>query len=247
MSTSNVVPIEAISQKIFIIRGVKVMLDYDLATWYGVLTKNLNLAVRRNQGRFPNDFMFQLTRLEFENLRLQIATSSLEAGESMNRLQIETGSEDDSNQFQVGTGSKKAKNPSQIAIGSKKIPNLLQIARGSSKASNLILQSAISSWGGRRQLPYAFTEHGVAMLSSVLHSPRAVQINIFIVRAFIKLRELLASNKELANKVEWIEKEQRLQNQHINAIYRTLDGFLKAPVQPKEPIKPKEPLGFRKG
>jgi hypothetical protein len=206
MITSNVVPIEAISQKIFIVRGVKVMLDYDLAALYGVLTKNLNLAVRRNQDRFPNDFMFQLTRLEFENLRLQIATSSLEAGESMNRLQIET-------------GSKKIKNSSQIVI---------------------------SSWGGRRQLPYAFTEHGVAMLSSVLHSPRAVQINIFIVRAFIKLRELLASNKELANKVEWIEKEQRLQNTHINAIYRTLDGFLKEPVKPKEVIKPKAPLGFRK-
>ena len=95
-------------------------------------------------------------------------------------------------------------------------------------------------------MPYAFTEHGVAMLSSVLRSPRAVQINIFIIRAFIKLRELLASNKELANKVEWIEKEQRLQNTHINAIYRTLDGFLKGPVKPKELIKPKEPLGFRK-
>src|SRR5437763_14813088 len=101
------------------------MLDADLAELYQVLTKNVNLAVRRNQERFPEDFMFQLTAEEAESLRFQIVTSN--------------------------TGR-----------------------------------------GGRRYLPYAFTEHGVAMLSSVLRSPRAVEMNILIIRAFIKLRELIA-------------------------------------------------------
>ena len=179
MSKTDLISVETISQKIFIIRGIKVMLDEDLAEFYQITTGNLNLAVQRNQRRFPADFMFQLTTYEYESLILQFARA--------------------------------------------------KIGRG-----------------GRRNLPYVFSEHGVAMLSSVLKSDRAIDVNIFIIHAFIKLRELLASNKELTNKVEWIEKEQRLQNTHINAIYRTLDGFIKEPVKPKEPIKPKEPLGFRK-
>lgn len=131
---SSFVPAELIERKIYLIRGHKVMLDSDLADLYEVLTKNLNLAVRRNRERFPEDFMFQLTKEEAESLRLQFATSK--------------------------TGR-----------------------------------------GGRRTLPYAFTEHGVAMLSSVLKSQRAVQMNILVVRAFIKLREVLASHKDLARKI----------------------------------------------
>jgi phage regulator Rha-like protein len=107
-----------------------------------VLTKNLNLAVRRNVDRFPPDFMFQLTKEEAESLRLQFATSN-------------------------------------------------------------------EGRGGRRYLPYAFTEHGVAMLSAVLNSGRAVQMSILIVRAFVKLRELLATNKDLARKIEQIESTQK--------------------------------------
>jgi len=171
MDNSSLIPIETISQKICIVRGVKVMLDADLAELYGVLTKNLNLAVQRNSERFPDDFVFQLSKEEFQNLRLQNATSS---------------------------------------------------------------------WGGRRSLPYVFTEHGVAMLSSVLRSARAVQMNIFIIRAFVKLRELLASNKELAFKVEEIMREQLTQNRHINAIYRILDKLI------EEPVRSKEPIGFRR-
>src|SRR5258707_11209942 len=113
-------------------RGQKVMFDTDLAELYQVSTGNLNLAVRRNPTRFPGDFMFQLTKEEFENLRLQIASSS---------------------------------------------------------------------WGGRRYMPFAFTEHGVAMLSSVLSSDRAVQMNILIVRAFIRLRDILATHKHLARRL----------------------------------------------
>jgi hypothetical protein len=113
------VSVELIERRIYVIRGQKVMFDSDLAELYQVTTGNLNLAVRRNAGRFPEDFMFQLTQEEFQNLRLQYASSSF-------------------------------------------------------------------GYGGRRYLPYAFTEHGVAMLSSVLNSERAVQMNILIVRAFVK-------------------------------------------------------------
>ena len=136
-----VVPVERIENQIYLIRGVKVMLDADLADLYQILTKNLNLAVRRNRERFPEDFMFQLTRDEFDNLRLQIATSS-------------------------------------------------------------------SRYGGRRYLPYAFTELGVAMLSAVLNSPRAVQMSILIMRAFVQLRELIASHQDLADRIARLEANQ---------------------------------------
>ena len=166
---NEIIPIEAIGQRIFVIRGLKVMLDQDLAELYGVSTKRINEQVRRNKERFPDDFMFQLSKEEVENLRSQFATSS---------------------------------------------------------------------WGGSRYLPYAFTEHGVAMLSSVLKSPRAVQINILIIRAFIKLRLLLASNKELEQKIVDIEREQGLQNQHINKIWDVLNKLL------NEPIKKPNKMGF---
>ena len=87
-------------------------------------------------------------------------------------------------------------------------------------------------------LPYAFTEHGVAMLSSVLRSPKAVQMNILIVRAFIKIREILASNKEIAQKIGELEREQKSQSKHINTIYRMIEKLI------EEPEKPKNPIGF---
>jgi ORF6N domain len=144
----EVVP-ETIERRIIVMRGRKVMLDSDLASLYGVTTGNLNLAVRRNPSRFPEDFMFRLTRQEVENL---------------------------------------------------------------------ILRNAISSWGGRRHEPYVFTEHGVAMLSSVLRSERAVQMSILIVRAFVRLRELLANQKDLAHRVERLEEIQDRQNSVIGIL-----------------------------
>ena len=131
---------ETIERKIYLIRGIKVMLDSDLAELYGVETFNLNKAVKRNLDRFPSDFMFQLTKDEAISLR-----------------------------FQIG-------------------------------------MSKVSGRGGRRYLPYAFTEQGVAMLSSVLSSKRAVQVNIAIMRAFVMLREMLATNKDLARKIHEMEK-----------------------------------------
>lgn len=105
---------------------------------------------------------------------------------------------------------------------------------------SLIFQDGISKIGrgGRRHLPYAFTEHGVAMLSSVLRSPKAVQMNILIIRAFIRIREILASNKELAAKIEELEREQKVQNRHINGIYSMLEKLI------SEPINPKKSIGF---
>jgi len=134
---STLIPIERIENKILLIRGQKVMMDADIASLYQVETKQLVRAVRRNLGRFPSDFMFQLSAEEFKNLRFHFGTSRL--------------------------------------------------------------------WGGRRYLPYVFTEQGVAMLSSVLRSEGAVQINILIMRAFVKLREILASHKNLARKLDEME------------------------------------------
>jgi hypothetical protein len=131
------IPVERITQSILMIRGEKVMLDEDLAALYGVPTKRLNEAVKRNAKRFPNDFMWQLTPEEFLNLKSQFATSS--------------------------------------------------------------------SWGGRRTAPNAFTEYGVAMLSSVLNSERAILVNIAIMRAFGQLRRLMASHEDLARKLADME------------------------------------------
>src|SRR5881398_1944602 len=128
-----------IERRIFLVRGQKVMLDTDLAELYRVPTKSLNLAVKRNADRFPEDFTFQLTDDEAAGLRFHFETSK----------------------------------------------------RGR---------------GGRRYLPYAFTEQGVAMLSSVLRSPRAVQVNIAIMRTFVRLREMLATNQKLRRKIEDMEK-----------------------------------------
>ncbi|MRR58045.1 MAG: ORF6N domain-containing protein [Deltaproteobacteria bacterium] len=135
------VPMEVIKGKIYLIRGQKVLLDSDLADLYGIETKNLNKAVKRNLSRFPQDFMFQLTSEESKGLRFQIGTSN-EAGR-----------------------------------------------------------------GGRRYNPYVFTEQGIAMLSSVLNTDRAVQVNIAIMRAFVQLRELTTSNRAIAKRLDELEKK----------------------------------------
>jgi ORF6N domain len=136
---TNILPSERIERSILLIRGHKVMLDADLAELYGVETRALLQAVSRNQKRFPEDFMFQMSKEEYELLRSQIVIS------------------------------KKGR-------------------------------------GGRRYLPYVFTEQGVAMLSSVLRSERAVQVNVEM-RAFVRLRRMLASNEELARKARCSGKE----------------------------------------
>jgi hypothetical protein len=168
---------ERIEKSILLIRRQRVMLDSDLAELYGVPTKVLNQAVRRNQTRFPQDFMFQLTQQEFQSLRSQIVTSSFK---------------------------------SQIAISS-------------------------ADWGGRRHPPYAFTEQGVAMLSSVLRSKRAVHANIEIMRAFVRIRQILASNTQLARRLDALEKK-------YDAQFKVVFDAIRQLMAPPEPKKRK--IGF---
>jgi len=154
------IPRERIERHILLIRGEKVMLDADLADLYGVATKVLIQAVKRNLERFPDDFMFQLDRQEFDHLRSQIVTSS-------------------------------------------------------------------SGRGGRRYRPYVFTEQGVAMLSSVLRSKRAVQVNIEIMRAFVRLRAMLGAHADLARKVAALERKYDRQ-------FRAVFEAIRALMEPSE-------------
>jgi ORF6N domain-containing protein len=164
------IPIERITQAILLIRGHKVMLDADLAQLYGVETKALNRAVRRNIGRFPGDFMFQLTPGEAERLRYQIGT--------------------------------------------------LKTGRGQH----------------RKYRPYAFTEQGVAMLSSVLHSERAVRVNIEIMRAFVQLRQMLSSHADLARKLEALEEK-------YDAQFKVVFDAIRELMAPPEPAARRR-IGF---
>lgn len=164
----EVIPIESITNSILLIRGHKVLLDIDLASLYGVETRVLVQAVKRNLSRFPEDFMFQLTKDEFNILR------------------------------------------SQFVISNK--------------------------WSGRRYPPYAFTEQGVAMLSSVLRSERAVQVNIEIVRTFVKLREILSSNKDLSRKLTKLEKKY---DDQFKIIFDAIRQLMST-----DDAKKKKPIGF---
>ena len=169
MSNTDLIAIERIEHAIYLIRGEKVMLDRDLASLYGVETKILNRAVKRNLRRFPSDFMFQVTTDEADVLRCQIGTSK----------------------------------------------------KGS---------------GGRRYLPYVFTEQGVAMLSSVLNSERAVLVNIEIMRAFVKLRQMLASNAELSRRLDELESKYDKQ-------FKTVFDAIRQLMTP--PVRDRKEIGFR--
>jgi len=164
----SLVPMERIERAIIVVRGEKVMLDSELAEIYGVETRILNQAVRRNINRFPVDFMFQLTVAEEESLRSQIVISN-------------------------------------------------------------------EGRGGRRYLPYAFTEHGALMLANVLNSERAAQTSVQVVRAFVKLRQLLASNAELARKLAAMEKK-------YDAQFKVVFDAIRQLMSP--PAKPKREIGF---
>jgi len=192
MSKSSLLPLETITHRILLLREQKVLLDADLATLYGVETKVLLQAVKRNLERFPEDFMFQLTNQEFNVLRSQSVTSSSEALETLR-------------------------------------------------------------WGGRRTAPYAFTEQGVAMLSSILSSPQAVQVNIAIMRAFVKLRELAMTHHDLAKQLNALEeKTEALSMQHdtfarnTRAQLKQVFDTIRELMTPPEPQK-KRPIGFISG
>ncbi len=152
--------LEPIKQKIYEIRGLRVMLDFDLASLYGVDTRVLNQAVKRNIERFPEDFMFPLTKGEWEICKSQILTNTY-------------------------TFSQTSQAKDDCESGSSNLISQIVISRFSDKTN--------STWGGARRIPFAFTENGVAMLSSVLRSPLAIQVNIGIMRAFTEFRKVAAS------------------------------------------------------
>ena len=178
MSTAPVLPLEAITQRIVVLREQKVLIDADLAALYGVETRRLNEQVRRNRGRFPEDFIFELSPEEFAHLKSQSATSS---------------------------------------------------------------------WGGRRKLPLAFTEHGAIMAATVLNTPRAVEVSVYVVRAFVKLRELVGSHRELARRLDELEqKTEALAMNHdtfsrntraqLKQVFDALRELMTPPETPKRPI-----------
>lgn len=171
MAKAMTVPDETIINKIYFIRGKKVMLDRDLAELYNVTTSNLNKAVKRNLKRFPDDFMFQLSEEEFKNL---------------------------------------------------------------------VFQNGTSSWGGTRKPPYAFTEQGVAMLSGVLNSDTAIEVNIRIIRIFTKLRELLLTHKDILLKLEQLERQVVQNSEDIQMIFAALKELLNQPQEPRPRV------GFRR-
>jgi hypothetical protein len=169
----DLIPIGSIENKIHLVRGQKVMLDRDLAELYGVPTKVLNQAVRRNQERFPGDFMFQLTWAEAEHLRSQIVT----------------------------------------------------------------LENVASKRGRHiKYLPFAFTEQGVSMLSSVLNSSRAIEINILIMRAFVRLRQVLAANRDLTYLFKGLKHKVDQHDTEIGLIIRAIEKMISFEKKPKTKI-----------
>ena len=169
MNKSALVLAKRVVAKIFILRGCKVILDADLAELYGVPAKRLNQQVRRNARRFPSDFVFRLSRTEYQNLRSQFATSS-------------------------------------------------------------------SVHGGRRYLPYAFTEHGAIMAATVLNSKRAVEMSIFVVRAFVRMREALAMNQQIVAKLGELERRLESHDTEIQDLVDTLRELMLPPASNRRRI-----------
>jgi len=173
MEETLLIPEEAIASQIYLIRGERVMLDKHLAKIYKVQTYRLNEAVKRNLKRFPQDFMFQLTKEEWENLTSQFAMSR--------------------------------------------------------------------SWGGRRTLPYVFTEHGVLMLSSVLNSERAIAVNIRIMRVFVRMNRLLMNDRQLFLRMELMEGRQDQHDAALEQLFEAVKQLMETPVEERKR------LGYRGG
>jgi phage regulator Rha-like protein len=196
--------IKSIQNRIYEIRGERVMLDRDLAALYETETKALNLAVKRNMKRFPPDFMFQLTKEEFEALRFQIET--LEPASPL-RFQIETPEKgEDPLRFQIETSNKR---------------------------------------GGTRYLPYVFTEQGVAMLSGILNSDKAINMNIAIMRAFVEIRRIIFRQSDLKEQMREIKERLGEHDTQLNHIYDAMENLLDEKAAQKK-WDERERIGFKK-
>ena len=179
----EIVPADQIALRIRNFRGEKVLVDFDLAALYGVETRVLNQAVKRNADRFPSDFMFQLSVEETEMISQRVTSS---AGQTVS----------DSSQIVMSPGKHR----------------------------------------GKRYRPYAFSEQGVAMLSSVLNSERAIKVNIAIMRAFVKLRQILETNRELAKKFSELEQRVGKHDEEIDAILEAIRQLMAPPDRPRREI-----------
>src|SRR3954447_22631237 len=184
---------QQIESAVLVLRGEKVLLDADLAAMYGVTTGALNQAVRRNRGRFPQDFMFRLTKEEFQNWKSQIVTSNSVEGQN----------------------SSKEPAYSHVSLRSQ----IVTLKKGRGQY--------------RKYLSLAFTEQGVAMLSRVLRGPRARRVNVEIMRAFVRLRRVLAANAELAARLEELERRVGQHDEQFTAVIRTIRQLMEPPEQPK--------------
>ena len=182
--------IQSIQNRIYEIRGERVMFDRDLAALYEIETKSLNLAVKRNIKRFPKDFMFQLTKEEWEELRFQIET--LEKQQHPLRLQIET-----------------------------------------------------SKRGGTRYLPYVFTEQGVAMLSGVLNSDKAINMNIAIMRAFVEIRKIFLKQNDLKEQLKEIKERIGEHDVQLSQIYDAMENMLDEKASQRK-WNERERIGYKK-
>jgi len=212
---------------IYDIRGIKIMLDSDLAYLYEIPVKRLNEAVKRNINRFPLDFMFQLTDLEWTNLKSQFATSSYDLASKQAIIKGNM----QSLRSQIVTSN------CGLALKTSKITDFNE---------NLKSQIATSSqWGGRRKLPFVFTEQGVAMLSSVLNSPRAIEINIAIMRAFIQIRHFVQKHLSVTDEIKELKQMLLLHidntkagfhehTERINEIITVLNNLIEQPSPPKK-------------
>ena len=183
--------IKSIESRIYVIRGERVMLDFDLASLYEVETRVLNQAVKRNIQRFPEDFMFQLTKEEFENSNQNLSSETMMTNES-----------------------------------------------------NLISQIVTSSYGGTRKLPYAFTEQGIAMLSGVLKSEKAINMNIAIMRAFVVVRKILLKQSNINEQLLEIKERLGEHDVQLNELYDAMDNMLDEKIAQMK-WKDRERIGFK--
>ncbi|MES1222178.1 MAG: ORF6N domain-containing protein [Bacteroidota bacterium] len=186
--------IKSIQNRIYELRGERVMLDFDLAGLYEVETKVFNQAVKRNSKRFPEDFMFRLTREEWNNLRSQFVTSSLQTFDNQ---------------------------------------------------KNLRSQIVTSSYGGTRYLPYAFTEQGVAMLSGILNSDKAINMNIAIMRAFVEVRKILLHQNDIKGQLKELKERLGEHDVQLSQIYDALENLLDEGAAQKK-WEERERIGFKK-
>ena len=195
-SVQSLVPPERIQTRILVLRGWRVILDADLASLYGVPTKRLNEQIKRNSRRFPEDFMFQLTREELATLRSQFATSNAPAGWMQER------------------GASRARAAAVLPAGR----------------------------GGRRWLPYAFTEHGAVQAANVLNSETAIEMGVQVVRAFNQLRRMFADHRALAAKLAELEKRVGGHDDQLAAVVRAISQLAAADTP-----RHRRRIGFHQG